>query len=201
MKEMTISLKEYLAKGLRVTEKQPPNTPSLVQAQGCVLVDGALSTLPAWTNLSLGGVSVSFPYPQIFEGSLFTIVCTATVIYELHGTTLVAKLSGLTSGLRWSCVDFGTYMLFTNGKVVVTRDSESGVYAILTAGSVPTGTSMCTVGGQVIVGAYNAVIPYENIDQTGLKIESTSVETELQAIGAWPTVLGEGEVTIEVSND
>lgn len=156
MKDVTYLVKEPLAKGL-APKNNVRNQPLLVEAIGCVPENGVLKALDSFSALSISGVSglsgVSFPYPQLFVLSDVTIVCSSTEIYEYNGSTFTSKISGLTAGTTWSCVDFKSFIYFTNGKVAVKKSPASGAYT--QTADLPYAVAACNINGQVLIGSPN----------------------------------------------
>lgn len=168
MKQLTFDLMPTIAKGLRTSER------SIVNQPGCEVLIGAFpdgDTLEF--DLDLTPIilppeqDLTFPYPQIFACASCLIACTPTAIYEYANGLWLTRISGLTAGVLWSVADFVTFMAFTNGKQTVVR-TWTGAYEVTT--TIPTGSSICAVGGQIIVGAAGSIVPGSNIDLIGLEI-------------------------------
>jgi len=144
-----------LSRGLRPSKRLPRNNQFLTENIGLVGRDGVLQALDEITRIATTTITDLFPFPQIFVFINVIIVCSQNVIYEWVAGSLVSKLSGLTRGSTWSAIDFYDYILLTNGRVGVYRNSNSKVY---TLGSIY-GSSVCNFNGQVFVGAPNVNAP------------------------------------------
>lgn len=161
MRSTSVELKE-LHKGLRVSQRNPTNSVSLVVSKGCAPREGVLSTLDQLQQLDTSVLGeVSFPFPQMFVCLSALIVCTQTEIFELLSGTLTSKLSGITPGSTWELVDFYDFIYLTNGIVAVTRDPATHVYAV--SSTLPYGSAVCNYNGQVMIGG-----PEVNVPQNGL---------------------------------
>lgn len=173
MKQVTLSYKPGLIKGLRTSTKMSRDSMHLTTAIGVHPLDEGLTTAEVFEELNLDSISCSFPYPQVFKLSGRTIICTSTAIYEYAAGAATVKLSGLTAGCLWSVADFNTYILLYNGKVVVKLNPQTNVWALDT--TLPKGSCVCSVGGQIIVGGYNSIIPDLNIDGIDHTIEADAL--------------------------
>ena len=135
MREFNYTMKKALVVGLRSTDKNKRGRQALVQSNGAVPAEGALSSVEELSEIDISTISPvpSFPYPQIFELNQLTLVCTETQIYELasDGVTLTLKLGSLTEGHVWSVADFHNFIMLTNGKQVVYRDGEAKTFSAL----------------------------------------------------------------------
>jgi hypothetical protein len=99
-------------------------------------------------------VQETFPFPQVIRGTMHTVLCTGTSVYSYDEDTnsSVLMLSGLTAGGRWSCADYGNFMLLSNGKVTLARSPSTGVWSIVD--EIPQGTAIYNYNGQcIVVGA------------------------------------------------
>jgi hypothetical protein len=160
VKNFTYEINEALLKGLTPAHTRR-NAPYLVESIGAVPQDGVLQAIETFEAIDVQDLGiVSFPYPQLFVASDFIVVATETALYELTGVegpgNLTAKITGLTAGIPWTCLDLKGYLYFTNGKVAITRNSKSGVYTVdLT---VPFASAACNFNGQVLLGSPNAPV-------------------------------------------
>ena len=153
MKEYQI--REILSKGLR-PNKNVRNNPYLIESLGAFPYEGVLQAVEQFTRIGMGAVTCSFPYPQLFVLSEVIVVCTSTAIYELVGGSLVLKIGSLTAGTTWDMVDFKTFLYFTNGKVSVRKEADTGVYSV--DATLPTATCLCNYNGQLLIGSINVPV-------------------------------------------
>lgn len=106
----------------------------------------------------LTGITVDWPFPQLFVGSTYRILATRTKIYEVNPATwaLTEKLT-VFGGYRWSFADFGSYFIMTNGMVLVYIDLVTTpgvpVYAQMTSSTtIPSVGCLCNFNGQLVAG-------------------------------------------------
>jgi hypothetical protein len=64
---------------------------------------------------------------QILPTRIGTFVATANTIYEYADDELLARQEGITENGRWSCADFGQYLVFSNGLTSIVRDPATGL--------------------------------------------------------------------------
>lgn len=168
MKRHVVSLKQYLVQSLRSSQSVNTNDSKLTACQGLKITNNNLASPGDLIALDLSVLGASFPYPQVFALSRFIVVCTETGIYEWTAAGgLVSKLTPLTPGGLWTIADFYTFLVLTNGKVTVLRDS-GGVYTNET--DAPYGSCVTSYGGQVVFGGYLNRIPYPNYDRVPMVI-------------------------------
>lgn len=151
MKETTINLKDVLGRGLTL-KNNPRNYPMLVDSTG-MFVDSALESVEQFTRMTMpDGASFTFPYPQLFVLSDYIILCNNNQIWEWGGSSWTSKISGLTPGTTWTCVDRKNYLIFSNMQVTVIRNGRSGEYELNS--TLPFG-SYGDFNGQLCVGSPN----------------------------------------------
>lgn len=165
MKEFVSVISEGLDQGLRRSEFLPVNVTSLVKANGLMFQEGLIKQLEDLEarRISNGNVSFSFPYPQLFELSMTTLVCGPTSIYELVDGSLTLRASNLIEGIPWSVADFGRFIILVNGIEVVIRDGDSLEFHVDNPLGLPVATSVCNYNGQAIFTAPTATIPNNSI--------------------------------------
>jgi len=175
MAKFSIKVKN-LEKGLRPSEYNVRDNGFLTTCSGMVGRDEVLQAMDLLPRLD---ITDTFPYPQIFDFTVMTIICSETDIYEWVDGALVLKLT-VAGGLTWRAVDFNDFIYMSNGVVAVTRDPRTKVYSIAAQ---PITTAICNYNGQVIVTdkyvppIYFTSRPYPIIseEQAGLEsIELTS---------------------------
>ena len=149
MKESIITISDGLKRGL-VPANTPRNTQGLVESYGAMPFNNNLVSVQQFSAIDTSDLEpLSFPYPQFFLLSEVMLVCTPSAIYEYSGGTLTQKLSGLTVGNTWVCLDFKQYVYLSNSKVAVTRNHLSGAWATDT--TVPATNAACNFNGQIII--------------------------------------------------
>ena len=148
---------EQLQKGLRPSKRVPRNSGYLTECIGLVGRDGTLQSLDEIIRIATTAITDPFPFPQIFVFTKVIIVCGLTVIYEWISGSLSAKLSSLTPGSTWEALDFFDYIYLSNGRIAVTRNATSKVYAV--DSTVPSAMSLCNFNSQVLVGGPDSLAP------------------------------------------
>jgi hypothetical protein len=136
-----------VAKGLRPLENAKTDDVYMVSMSGLINRDGALHSLDPVNNLV-------FPDPviQINKLKSIYIAVTTTGIYEIVGSTLVPKLSIVSTG-TWGIADFGEFVMLVDATRVVKRDPLAQTYAL--AYDVPKGADALNYNGQcLIVGGH-----------------------------------------------
>ena len=167
MAKFSIKVKN-LEKGLRPSEYNVRDNGFLTTCSGMVGRDEVLQAMDLLPRLD---ITDTFPYPQIFDFTVMTIICSETDIYEWVDGALVLKLT-VAGGLTWRAVDFNDFIYMSNGVVAVTRDPRTKVYSIAAQ---PITTAICNYNGQVIVTDRYVPPPIISEEQAGLEsIELTS---------------------------
>jgi hypothetical protein len=143
-----------IAKGLRPTKRAKRDSGFLVECKGAVGRDEVLQVIDQLSRIDTSSLTVSFPYPQLFVMSDVTIVCTSNTIYELVSGSLVQKITSLTIGTPWSCAEWKGFVVLNNGKVTVTRVSNT--YSIDTR--IPIGTCVANYNNaRLFIGSPGAI--------------------------------------------
>ena len=141
-----------LASGLRQTSKLSRNIKSLTRCDGCVGIDGLLSTSPDIAVSTIHASSLviknDFPFPQIFTLEKHIIVCNRTTILELVGATLVLKAT-VTGGELWSIASAHDFIYLSNRVVSLVRNPSTGEYE---ATSAPVCSALLNFNGQIVCG-------------------------------------------------
>lgn len=141
-----------LASGLRQSSKLSRNIKSLTQCEGCVGIEGLLSTSPAIAVSPIHASSLviknDFPFPQIFTLEKHIIVCNRTTILELVGASLVLKAT-VTGGEFWSIASAHDFIYLSNRVVSLVRNPLTGEYEATTA---PVCSAILNFNGQIICG-------------------------------------------------
>lgn len=134
MKEFELPINE-LNKGLRPYQGSKRNTgfmDTLINAK-CAQAD--LIPFEPITDRSID-VTVSHPFPQIFIGSVFRILATSTIIYDVNTSwAKTSKLTSLSTDDIWDFMDFGDYLVLLNGAVIVYYDVSGTAYTSMASSS------------------------------------------------------------------
>lgn len=141
-----------LFSGLRNTSKAIRNQKVLARCDGCVGIDGLLSTLDTPVISTLYSSSLvtkdDFPFPQIFTLEKFIIVCNRTTVLELKDSTLVLKAT-VTGGELWTVGSSHDFLYLSNGIVSIVRNPNNGEYESTDA---PVCSAILNYNGQIICG-------------------------------------------------
>lgn len=152
MREYSLNYDEGLGRGLRPSAHTGRNLKWLAECVGALPEKGVLKAVEE-LPIPVAIAGAVWPYPQLFHLKLRTLVCTALNIYEYSsGSTTLVYTAGA-EGTTWSVADFGEYLVLTNGQVVVERNPETGAYETDVVGKIPQGICVCSLGGQLLVGA------------------------------------------------
>lgn len=152
MKTKVIKIGKFITQGL-VTNRNPRNNPQLIESLGAHPYEGVLQAEEQLTLIDTSSLGVlTFPYPQLFVFDDVFVVCTSTAIYEFTPpTTFSQKLSGLTLGTTWEGIESKGFIWLTNGQVSVKKDPVTHSWS--TDSTLPYGTGLCNIDGQVFVGS------------------------------------------------
>lgn len=152
MEEYTLIFKEGLKVGLRASEYNPRNIGALVEAQGVIQESGKLFNLDDLSTFDISTIEAcTFPFPQVFQGKNWTLLCTPTKIYTYDGSALTLAYTA-EEGSTWTVADFHNFLVLTNGKELVTLDPISGIWSKFITCEIPTCLCLCDLNGQLFVG-------------------------------------------------
>lgn len=152
MDEYTLNFKEGIKVGLRSSEYNPRNTGALVEAWGVIQESGKLFQQLEFDTFDISGLDAqAFPFPQIFQGINWTIVCTPTKIYTYDGSTLTLVYTA-EEGSTWTLADYHNFLVLSNGKELVTLDPMTGDWSKFITCEVPSCLCLCNINGQLFVG-------------------------------------------------
>jgi hypothetical protein len=138
------------------------NNPFLVESIGAFPFEKIIQSLGRFTQIDVstmggipGGAPLSFPYPQFFVFSDVFVLCTEDAIYEYDPyaspvPTLTLMIDRLTPGVTWDCVDFKSFLYFTNGMTAVVKQPNTGDYVVDT--TIGYGRCVCNFNGQILMG-------------------------------------------------
>ena len=152
MREYSLTYDEGLSRGLRTSSHSGRNLKWLTKCVGAIPEFGVIKALEELPNPIMVSGEV-WPYPQVFNLMLRTLVCASTEIFEYSGGSLTSVVSGLAEGATWSVADFGEYIVLMNGQVIIERNPETRIYAEYDDCKIPLGICVCNLNGQLLVGA------------------------------------------------
>ena len=142
-----------LSKGLRSNAANGKNSYTLIQSIGAIGKDSTLQSLP---NIILSDlledplvISNDFPFPQIFTLDRHLVVCNRDSILEWNYDRLVLKIS-VEGGELWEVASIDNFIYFSNGKVSIVRNPNTGSYTLTT--EAPVCSAICNFNGQIICG-------------------------------------------------
>jgi len=151
MKEFSVTLKEGILRGLRTSDTNPRNTEALTECHNLKPGAGDLESYEAITDIS-GALSVSWPYPQVFLGSNYRLICTNTTVYEMDSSWTQTSKVVTTADDIWDLADFGTYCLLANGTKLVEIDADGAYSANDSLTNTPRFLTGCNFKGQLVAG-------------------------------------------------
>ena len=157
MREYNITIP--LNKGIRPQRHTPRNKGFLYTFMGGFVEDAVAQSLD--DVIHQVAFTATYPFPQIFRTTDFTLICTDKNIYEFDHETRVVTLaySGPNAGWTWSLADFGIYILMTNGAVTIYRDPTEGIFKRYVDCEIPPSLCMCEFKGQIIIGGPGESVP------------------------------------------
>jgi hypothetical protein len=150
--EFTIN-SEALVRGLRPSKRAARNTQYLIECVGAVGYDKVLQVIDDLeeNRINTAVIVDTFPYPQIFVFTNLILVCGKTNIYSWDGTTLTHEIGPVATGELWSAIAFHNFVYMSNRKVSITRDPNTGIFAI--DADQPIVGAIADFNGQVFVGS------------------------------------------------
>ena len=151
MREVTFTL-DKLNSGLRKDDSQPMNSDGLTELYNMKCGKLGLVAYEPVTDRK-GVQSISWPFPNLLIGTHYKFLCTSTQIYELSSVWAQTLRVTTTGGYLWEMIDFGTYIIFTNGTKLVIRDPSDGSYTAYDyLSTVPRFSTGINLNGQIIIG-------------------------------------------------
>jgi hypothetical protein len=133
------------------------NDQALVEAQGVMHDSGTMVNLDNLDTIDLSILNCSYPFPQVFKLTNYTLVCTETKIYSYSGTSL-SLVHAVLEGSTWTIADFYDYIVLSNGKDLVVVDPVSGAWSSYAGCQIPFCLCLCSLNGQLIVGGPEVTI-------------------------------------------
>ena len=131
MKEYSLTISEPYTKGLRPESRIIRNNNFLYEAQNAVPRKEGMHLYERLVQPLDPAPSIDFPFPQIFKGRDFTLLCFETTIYIVNTdwtyTQIITydaystgSVKSITAGGAWNFVDYGeqSWFLF-NGSCIV----------------------------------------------------------------------------------
>lgn len=146
-------MKEYpqeisILSGLRKSSKLAPDSDGCVECWNLRPQQERLVPLePIVDNIT--GITISWPFPQLFIGKNRKYLVTADTFYEVGADwSLTQKLVLLTpSTIPWKWVDYTDYVVFTNGVTAVKSNSTT---LALSEDATLVANDLCDYKGQMI---------------------------------------------------
>lgn len=149
MREFSFRLEKELETGLRRDYRAKKNHVGLIDCMGLKPIKD-LGLTPyesivcpfSSATLTTAGVTISFPFPQLFRGKSVTLLCTATKVFEVDESSWSltqltiydaydeAKTKNITSGGVWHFMDFGASWFLFNGNCSVFKTNRRGLFDV-----------------------------------------------------------------------
>ena len=157
MKEFSVVFKEGFKKGLWQHERTPRNNETLSVCYNLKPAEGGLRAYDNAYNrltnpLSAVGVVIDWPFPQVFIGQDVRVLATATKIYEVSSGWAITEKLTVTENERWDFIDFGSYIILTNGTKLCIRDYAGAWTANDYTSTIPRFATGCNYNGQIVAG-------------------------------------------------
>ena len=155
MKEFSVTFKDGFTKGLWASDRLPRNNDAITYCHNVVPAEGGLIAYDdAYTRLTnpLSGVTIDWPFPQLFLGQDVRVLANATQIFELTTWTLGAAKLTVTESERWDFIDFGSYLILTNGLKLCIRDYAGAWTSNDYTATIPRFSTGCNFNGQIVAG-------------------------------------------------
>ena len=150
MREFSFRLEKELELGLRRDERAKKNHIGLLECMGLKPISG-IGLVPyepitcpfSSATLAAAGITIAFPFPQLFRGTVITLLCTSNKVFEVDETdwTLTqlttydaydeATVKSITAGGVWHFMDFGTTWFLFNGKCSVFKTNRRGLFKVV----------------------------------------------------------------------
>jgi len=157
MKELGFTLNDF-TKGLRLRDNGRRNDDTLTSCFNLVpRPEGLVS--PTIISEPITAISASHPFPQIFFGDSFWLLCTEDKIYTINSdwTVTLALDVSVYYGVfpsapkgTWHFVDHFSFVILTNGGVTVLFNPDTGIWEFNDGSTVPTIGSVASYNGQLL---------------------------------------------------
>jgi hypothetical protein len=151
MKEFSTTFDEGFRKGLRASERNPRNSQALVTCFNLKPIESGLLAYEPITD-PLTGVSVDWPFPQLFLGQDVRVLANATQIYELSTWALGSAKLTVAEDERWDFIDFGSYLILANGTKLCIRDYAGAWTSNDSLSTMPRFSTGTNFNGQIVAG-------------------------------------------------
>lgn len=151
MKEFSTTFDEGLRKGLRASERNPRNAQALVTCFNLKPIESGLLAYEPITD-PFTGATVDWPFPQVFLGQDVRVYATATQIFELSTWAFGAAKLTVAEDERWDFIDFGSYLILTNGTKLCIRDYTGAWTSNDSTTVIPRFSTGTNFNGQIVAG-------------------------------------------------
>jgi len=159
--EFQVNIAEHFRNGLGISNRLPINTRALHECINAKPVEEGLVPYEPVTDTGLG-ITISFPFPQLFLGALDTILADETVLYSVNRSAWTKSSISLTGSITpgqgpWQFVDMHNTWLLFNGLATVIRADFSkigGTAQATTVKEIPVVSTGCYHSGRLILGGF-----------------------------------------------
>jgi hypothetical protein len=152
MRELEYTFQKGMQRGLRPDKSNPFNNEFLTE---CFNLKGTSLGIVSYKELiNPFSATVTWPFPQFFAGMTQGILCSGNEVFTVGSDySLITKASCDQSTL-WSMADFGSYVVLTNGLVMIISDPTTGIFTVHTTApsDIPICSSVCNFKGQLVGG-------------------------------------------------
>jgi len=174
MQEFSIELADRINVGLRKDDRSGRDKPGCTKLLnhkptefGLRQVSTPVIPSALATEMTSNSITVAYPFPQLFRGKTQSFLLTATKLYTVSDSYVLAQVStfdpitkaaaNISTGTSWQFVDYGDTYLFFNGVCTIAkwkRESLTGgtdVAFVFTTPFINTGEQF---GGRVVFGGF-----------------------------------------------
>jgi len=135
----------------------------LAQSDNAVGYAGSLATVPDLSErkLSLIGIPIKWPFPQIVQCQRMYFVFTQSSIYMWANNKLRLMWSGAENYRKWAASDYITFIIMSNGLTTLRYDASTDAlipverYNASTDEGTPHFAACLNYNGQLLIGGVN----------------------------------------------
>lgn len=141
-------LREHFVKGLRPVDRTPRNSGFLTIADNVLCRPEGTAAYPALSipisggELTANGVTIAFPFPQLYKGKEYTLLLDQTAIFTVDESTWTltaittydyatpANTKAITAGGPWHVADFWGTIYLSNGQDFIIKTPNDAKWYI-----------------------------------------------------------------------
>lgn len=174
MQEFSIELADRINVGLRRDDRSGRDKPGLIKLFNHKPTEFGLRQVstPAIpsalaTAMTSAGITVAYPFPQLFRGKTQSFLLTSTRLYTVSDSYVLTQVStfdpitrasaNISTGSSWQFVDYGDTYLFFNGVCTIAKWKRDSLFGTADTAFVWTDPFVNTgegFGGRLIFGGF-----------------------------------------------